>query len=82
MSLQNIADTFSDLTGMRFQREMARVEDADDSPRNIALERPGTGRQEKRIILALGGQKCWLMLAEILLKCRVQPPSFIAICCS
>src|SRR5262249_23721980 len=54
-SLQGIADTFGDLTGMRFQREMARVEEADDSPRNIALERLGTGRQKKRIILAPGG---------------------------
>jgi hypothetical protein len=46
-SLQDIADTFGDLTGMRFQREMARVEEADDSPRNIALERLGTGGRKK-----------------------------------
>src|SRR5215831_5849305 len=51
---------------------MAGVEEADDSPRNIALERLGTGRQKKRIILAPGGQKRRLMLAEIFLECRIQ----------
>src|SRR5262249_6751557 len=71
-SLQDIADTFGDLTGMRFQREMAHVEDADHSPRTIALERLGAGREKQRIILAPGGQKQRLMLAEILLECRIQ----------
>jgi hypothetical protein len=37
---------------MRFQCEMAGVEEADDRTGNVPLERLGTGRQEERIVLA------------------------------
>src|SRR5262245_35229911 len=57
---------------MRFQGEMAGVEEADDRIGYVPLERLGTGRQEERIVLAPNREEGWLVRAEIFMKGRVQ----------
>src|SRR2546425_9210000 len=49
---EEVADRGRDLCGMRFQREVTRVEEADDCTRNNALERLGARRQEEGVVLA------------------------------
>jgi hypothetical protein len=49
---EEIADTFGNLASMRFQREVAGVEEADNRTRIVPLERLGTGREEERVVLA------------------------------
>src|SRR5262245_27813905 len=49
---EEVPDRRRDLLDMRFQCEVAGVEEADDRTGNVPLERLGTGRQEKRIVLA------------------------------
>ena len=66
------ADSRRDLCGMRFQRKVACVEEADGCSRKIALERFGTGWQEKRIVLAPHRQQRWPVGAEVALKSRVE----------
>src|SRR6516162_3340725 len=63
--LQEIADAFGNLASMRFQREMAGVEEADDRARIVSLERLGAGRQKERVVLAPHRQKRRLALAEV-----------------
>src|SRR5262249_12537670 len=69
---EEVADRGRDVFGMRLEREMAGVEEADDRAANVALEGLGTGRQEERIVLAPDRQQRWLMPAEILLERGVQ----------
>jgi len=57
---------------MRFEREVTRVEEADDGTRNIALERLRAGRQEERIVLAPRRQQRRPLRAEVFLERRVQ----------
>ena len=52
LSLQEIADAFCDLAGMRFQSEVAGIEKADNRARVVALECLGTWRNKERIVLA------------------------------
>jgi hypothetical protein len=66
------ADSRRDLCGMRFQRKVACVEEADGCRRKIALERFGTGWQEKRIVLAPHRQQRRPVGAEVALKSRVE----------
>ena len=68
LSLQEIADAFGDFRGMRFQCEVAGVQEADNCGWNVALERLGARRQEERIVLAPHRQKRRLVLAEIFLE--------------
>src|SRR4030095_1883062 len=67
-----VTDRRRDLCSMRLQREMPRVEEADDSIRNIALERLGTGRQEERVVLPPDREQRRLVRAEIFVEPRVQ----------
>ena len=57
---------------MRFQREVTRVEEADDGTGNIPLERLGAGRQEERVVLAPHRQQRRPVRAEVFLERRVQ----------
>jgi hypothetical protein len=66
------ADTRRDLCGMRFERKVACVEEADGCSRQIALECFGTGWQEKRIVLAPHRQQRRPVGAEVALKSRVE----------
>jgi hypothetical protein len=50
-SLQEITDAFGDLTGVGLYREVAGVQEADDCPRHIALERLGTRRKKEWVVL-------------------------------
>ena len=67
-----VADRRRDLLDMRFQREMAGVEEADERAGNVAPEGFGAGRQEERIVLAPDGQEGWLVRSEVILEGRVQ----------
>src|SRR5271156_5324976 len=69
---EEFADGRGDLRGVRLQREMAGIEEADDRVRNVALERLGARRQEERIILAPHRQEARLVGAEIFLEDRVE----------
>src|SRR3989442_5932656 len=69
---EEAADHRRDLRGMRFQREVTRVEEADDGTRNIALERLGAERQEERVVLAPHRQQRRPVLAEGVLERRGQ----------
>ena len=71
-SLQEIADALSDFAGVRFQREVTRVEKAHNSARIVALERLGARRNKERVILASYGQQRRLVRAEVLLKRRIE----------
>ena len=57
---------------MRFQREVAGIDEPDDRIGNVALERLGTGRQEERIVLSPHSQERRLVSPEVLLKGRVE----------
>ena len=57
---------------MGLEREVARVEEMDCGTGNIAPERLGTARQEKRIVLSPNCQETWLVSPEIALEDRVK----------
>ena len=67
-SFQEIADAFGDLAGMRFQGEVAGVEEAHNRMRIVPLERLGASRHKERIVLAPYRQKRRLVSAEVVLK--------------
>src|SRR5436309_6132544 len=69
---EEAADRRRDLRGMRFQREVTRVEESDDGTGNIPLERLGAGRQEERVVLAPHRQQRRPVRAEVFLERRVQ----------
>src|SRR5262245_45543231 len=69
---EELPDRDRDLLAMRFQCEMAGVEEADDRSGHIAFERLGTGRQEERIVPAPDRQQGWLVRSEVLLESGVQ----------
>src|SRR5262249_34972297 len=57
---------------MGFQREVPRIEEADDRTRNIALERLGARRQEERVVLAPRREQRRPVLAEVVLELGIQ----------
>src|SRR6516162_3442240 len=65
---EEIADTFGNLASMRFQREVAGVEEADNRTRVVPLERLSAGRQKKRVVLAPHRQERRLLRAEVFLE--------------
>src|SRR5262245_24787678 len=67
-----VTDRRRDLSRMRFQREVARLEEADHGTWNVALERLGARRQEKRIVLAPHREERRPSRAEVFLELRVQ----------
>src|SRR5215472_2836997 len=67
-----VADRRRDLSCMRFQREVARLEEADHRAWNVALERFGARRQKERIVLAPHGEKRRPPRAEVFLEFRIQ----------
>src|SRR5262249_16223963 len=69
---QEIANCLSDLVTVRLEGEVAGVEEAHVSAWNVTLERLGTRRQEKRIVLAPSRQKWRPMLAKIGLEFGIQ----------
>src|SRR5580692_3968089 len=69
---EKTTDGFGDLVRMRFQREVARVEEANLCVRNIALESLGARRQEERIVLSPHREKTRVIFAEVSLECRIQ----------
>ena len=56
---EEVTDRPRDLLDMRFQGEMAGVEEADDRTGHVPLERLGTRRQEERIVLAPDREEGW-----------------------
>src|SRR5262245_8175605 len=69
---EEVADRRRDLRGVCFQREVPRVEEADDRTRNVALERLGARRQEERVVPAPHRQQRRPVRAEIFVELRVQ----------
>ena len=69
--VQEIADDVRDFCGVRLQREVTGVEEADRCLWNVAPERFGTRRKEERIVLAPHRQQRRPMLAEVFVKPRV-----------
>src|ERR1700730_12148179 len=67
-SLQEIPDAFGDFAGVRYEREVAGVEEADNRARIVALERLRTRRHKERIVLAPHRQKWRLVRAEVFLE--------------
>src|SRR6516225_6133713 len=65
---EEIADIFGNLASMRFQREVAGVEEADNRTRIVPFERLSAGRQKKRVVLAPHRQKRRLVRAEVILE--------------
>jgi hypothetical protein len=65
-------DRRRDLRGMRFQREVPGVEEADNCSRNVVLECLAAWRQEERIVLAPHGEERRLVGAEVGLESRVE----------
>src|SRR5262249_19304477 len=57
---------------MRFEREVTRIEEADDRTRNIALKGLSTRRKKERIILAPYRQERRLVRAEVFLERGIQ----------
>src|SRR5215471_11507376 len=69
---EKVANRRRDLSRMRFQREVARLEKADHGARNVALERLGARRQEEWIILAPHREERRPPSAKVFLELRVQ----------
>src|ERR1700678_4144023 len=69
---QELTHCRRDRLSMRFQREMARVEEADLGIRDVALERLGARWQEEGVILSPHRQEAWLVLAEVVLEGGVE----------
>src|SRR5262249_35231554 len=69
---EEVADRLRDLGGVRFQREVPRVEKADDRTRDVPLERLRARRQEERVVLAPHREQRGPVGAEIFVKLRVQ----------
>src|SRR5215470_15165385 len=69
---EEIADGGRDVVAMRFQREMAGVEELHFRLRIVPLERLGAGRQEEGVVLAPDGEDRWALSAKVLLELRVQ----------
>src|ERR1700690_3824858 len=69
---EEFADRRGDLGGMRFQREMAGVEEANHRTGNVPLEGLGTGRQKERIVLAPYRQQRRPVSAEVILESRIE----------
>src|SRR5580658_7692839 len=69
---EEVADRLRDLISVCLQREVARVEEANDRTGNVVLERLGPCRQEERIVLAPYGKKRRLVCAEVVLERRVE----------
>src|SRR5262249_26154970 len=65
---EEVADCRCDLGGMRLQREVSGIEEADDCRGDVALEGFGACRQEKRVVLAPHRQKRRPMRAEVFLE--------------
>src|SRR5258708_16493642 len=57
---------------MRFEREVAGVEEANDSLGIVPLERLSTRRHEERVVLAPDRQERRLVRAEVFLEWRIQ----------
>ena len=62
---QEIADCRSNLVTVRLEGEVPGVEEAHVGVWDVALERLGARRQEKRVVLAPSCQKRRLVLAKI-----------------
>src|SRR5215470_3827342 len=69
---EKISDRRRDLLSMRFQCEVASIEEADDRIRNVAPERLGTQWQEKGIVLAPDRQEGRPVRPEVVLEGRVK----------
>src|SRR5215475_163633 len=69
---EELPDRDRDLLAMRFQCEMAGVEEADDRTGDVAFERLGTWREEERIVPAPERQEGWVVRSEVLLEGGVQ----------
>src|SRR5262249_15318706 len=66
------ADAFGNLAGMRFQGEVAGIEEADNRTRVVTLERLSTWRHKKRIVLTPYRQEQRLVGAEVFLERRIE----------
>src|SRR5215467_9767427 len=67
-----VADHRRDFSRMCFQREVARLEEADHGTWNVALERLSTRRHEERIVLAPHRKERWPPRTEVFLELRIQ----------
>src|ERR1700732_5479004 len=67
---EEVTDGCRDLRGMRFQREVPGVEEADNCSWDVALECLRAARQEERIVLAPHGEERRLAGAEVGLESR------------
>src|ERR1700749_655130 len=65
---EEVADRCRDLLGVRFECEMAGVEEANDRIRNVAFESLRASRQEERIVLSPHREERRLVGAEVILK--------------
>src|SRR5262249_12445372 len=68
LSLQEVTDAFRDFAGMRFQGEVAGVEEANNRARIVALESLGARRQEEWVVPAPHRQEGRLVRAEVFLE--------------
>src|ERR1700732_5396082 len=69
---KEVPDGHGNLRGVRLQREMPGVEEANDRVCDIALESFGPLRQEERVVLAPRRQEGGPVGVEILLEGRVE----------
>ena len=57
---------------MGFESKVTGIEEFHDGVRQVLFECPGAGGQEERVLITPNGQERRLLIAEILLKFRVQ----------
>ena len=57
---------------MSLEREVARVEETDHRPGNVASERLRTARQKEGIVLSPYGQERWFVCPEVILESWVE----------
>src|SRR6516165_2559283 len=69
---EELAHGCGDLGRVRFEREVACVQQLDIGAGDVTFEGFGSGGQEERVVAAPDGQQRWLMGAEVVLEPRVE----------
>src|SRR6185503_17861869 len=71
-AIQEFVDARADFMDVRFEREVAGVEELDLGLRQVALVGLGAGRDEEGIVAAPDGEQRRLALPEILVEGRIE----------
>ena len=72
LAREEIADGIRNFMSMRFQGEVAGIEETHLGAWVVAFERFGPRSQEERIAVAPDRQRCWLLAAKVFLEFGIE----------